>query len=460
MSFLDIRERPLTKRPDFLKSGEAARLIPVVAESNRENRLLSPVMASLVIVPEFANAVLGRLGVRTGIRTMVQAFTEVVFHGDNFEHDRPDGLLIVDTGRREYKILIEAKAKNADLDVEQVTRYLELARATAIDAVLTISNQFTATPRHSPVQVSGRLLRKVALFHVSWSSLATSVDLLVGNDAIKDADQALVLRELQRYLSHDSAGISGFTQMNREWREVVKAVSAGAHLRKSDEGLLNTVLAWHQEQRDMCLILSRHLQTPVGLKLSKRHREFAEEWVKATIAELLDTRCLSAVIDVPDAAASIQISISLARKTITLSMQTRAPLDRKSTRARTNWLLRQIPHAEDPRLQIRLHYPGRKAPTDFELAALREKPDLVDGDTDNAANNLEVRLFDDLGGRFSGSKTFIEAAESDLITFYDQIVVGIKPWQPAAPKPVKTEAADPDPEPQEPADFPEPGDLH
>lgn len=445
-------------RPDYLVSGEDARLIPVVSESNREHRLLSPVLAALAIVPEFAKTLLKRLGLRTGTRTTTRALTEIVFKGNDFKHDRPDGLLIVDTGRQQFRILVEAKTKNADLDADQIVRYLELARANNIDAVLTISNQFTATPSHSPVKVPSRLLKKVELFHTSWSFIETSIDLLLGNESINDSDRILVMRELQRYLKHDSSGISGFTQMNKDWRDVVKSISAGVKLRKGDESLLGTVNAWHQEQKDMCLILSRRLQTPVILKLSRRHFENAEEWEKATTEELLESNCLIAAIEVPDAAAPITVSANLARKTISFSMYVKAPEDRKSTKARTNWLLRQVSGAVDPRLQIRLHYPGRKPHQTFDISALRENIDLASDGGGTVVNHLEIRLFDDLGGRFSGSKTFIESIENSLITFYDQAVVDVKQWQASAPKVVqKPKELDND---QPNLKIRGPGDLH
>lgn len=448
----------MQKLPDYLASGENARLIPVVSESNREHRLLSPVLAAMAIVPEFAKCILERLDFRAGSRTTTKALTEVVFKGVEKSHNRPDGLLVVDTGRQQFRVLIEAKTKNAELNDEQVTRYVELARDNGIDAVLTISNQFAATPSHSPVKVPARLLKRVKLYHISWSFIQTTLDLLLGDGAITDPDCILVMREVQRYLAHESSGISGFTQMNKEWREVVKSIAGGAKLRKSDEPVLATVKAWHQEQKDMCLILSRRLQTSVALKLPRRHADSSDEWEKATVEELLASNCLDTSIDVPDAAAPIKVRANLARKTITFSIRVKAPEDRKSTKARVNWLLRQLPNASDNRLQLRLHYPGSKPHQTHDLAALRENITVIDESGGVVANHLELRMFDDLGGRFSGTKTFIESLEANLTTFYDQAAVSIKQWQASAPKSVQKPPTD------DVSDLSkttiEPGDLH
>src|SRR3546814_4652669 len=62
--------------------------------------------------------------------------------------DRPDGLLVLEGGSgRVWRCLVEAKIGRNELEVEQVERYLAIARAVRLDAVLTISNQFVALPR-------------------------------------------------------------------------------------------------------------------------------------------------------------------------------------------------------------------------------------------------------------------------------------------------------------------------
>src|SRR3546814_13809510 len=68
--------------------------------------------------------------------------------------DRPDGLLVLEGGSgRVWRCLVEAKIGRNELEVEQVERYLAIARAVRLDAVLTISNQFVALPSHSPLSL-------------------------------------------------------------------------------------------------------------------------------------------------------------------------------------------------------------------------------------------------------------------------------------------------------------------
>ncbi len=65
--------------PDILKSGEIARLIPVVADSRREQRVASVFLTTLSAVPDLAEALLGSVGQRVGRRTKINSFTEPAF---------------------------------------------------------------------------------------------------------------------------------------------------------------------------------------------------------------------------------------------------------------------------------------------------------------------------------------------------------------------------------------------
>jgi len=71
----------MTTLPEFLESGEIARLIPVIADSRREQRVASVFLATLSAVPDFAHPLLTGVGARLGKRSSIDTFTEVVFKG-------------------------------------------------------------------------------------------------------------------------------------------------------------------------------------------------------------------------------------------------------------------------------------------------------------------------------------------------------------------------------------------
>ena len=65
----------MIERPDFLKRGEPARLFPLVADTSREQRIASILLAVMTQVPALAAELLGTTGLRIGVRTKIEAFT-------------------------------------------------------------------------------------------------------------------------------------------------------------------------------------------------------------------------------------------------------------------------------------------------------------------------------------------------------------------------------------------------
>ncbi|MFC2966816.1 hypothetical protein [Acidimangrovimonas pyrenivorans] len=140
----------------------------------------------------------------------------------------------------------------------------------------------------------------------------------------------------------------------------------------------------------------------------------------------------------------MDVTIDLARRTVAVSMSLKAPGDKKSTKARVNWLLRMLPE-DDERLLLRAHWPGRGAPTTKDIKTLREDPCAIQNDNPAATPHaFEVLLVENLGKRFSGRRTFIEDVERIVPSFYDLVGTNQKAWQAPPPKPVKVRS-EPDP---------------
>ncbi|MGV0816471.1 hypothetical protein [Martelella sp. AMO21009] len=434
----------MTELPEYLSSGDQARLFPILAETSKEKRVASIFLSVMTQIPAVAENVLGTVGVRVGKRTRVRAFTEVVFREKSISGCRPDGLIVVETGRNTWSALIEAKVGKNDLDSDQVQRYVEVARSQGIDAVITISNQFVARADQPPVPVPKNLLRKVGLYHWSWTWLATICEILAYAEEVTDSEQSYLLNQLNDFFAHPATGIERFTQMAPEWKDVVQAISNDVKLKKTAQDVENVASSWLAEERDLCLHLSSHVGRQVEAIIERRLQGDPEGRRKQQIDALVEHHCLKSTIRVPDCASDIALVADLARKTICCSMTVKAPGDRKSTKARMNWLLRMLPD-NDERLLVRAHWPGRGAPTTKLLSELRETPESIQ--TENAdlvPHSFEVLLVDSLGKRFSGRKTFIEDLEKFVPAFYDIAGVNLKAWQAAPPKPIKPRNA-PDP---------------
>lgn len=430
--------------PAFLKQGERARLIPITADSNKEARTLSVLLSMASAIPDLAHALFVPVGQRIGKRARIEAYTEVVpKHNPANVKDRPDGLVVIRTGKRVWSSFIEAKIGNAELKSDQVERYLELAKENGVDAVITASNDFTARIDHHPVPVSKKLTKKVGLYHWPWMWVFTQAVLLQMEQTVEDAEQAFLIDELVRFLGEPSTGIKSFDRMGTSWKDIVKTVQTGGHLRKADPKVEETVASWHEEERDLCLILSRQLGERVRLKIPLKHRGAPIDRLKDECAAFAETGQLTSTISVPNAASDMRIVADLSTRTVTVSMELDAPDDRKSTKARVNWLLRQIPKADDPDLLIRTKWPSKVADVTAALETVRANPEAVKAENSKLVPRaLEIALVRDIAGKFAGSRTFIEYVEDIVPTFYAQVGQHLRAWRPAPPKPPKTTESD------------------
>lgn len=416
-------------------------MLPVVADTSRESRVTSIVLALLPRIPGLAASLLGSMGVRVGRRTRIESFTEIVFENEAGRdgRDRPDGLIVIDTGRSRHSILVEVKIGKAEIELDQVCRYLDLARDNGVDAVLTVSNQFVARADHPPIAVPKSALKRVALFHWPWMWILTQCRLLQVDGSVQDVEQRFMLDEFVRYLEHDSTGVEGFTRMAKGWKDVVRAVGAGARLQKNASEVEQAVASWIQEQRDLCLLLSRGLGQAVKQPVERALRDDPLARLAHDVERFVDTNVLETKLRVPDAAGDILVRADLLRKSISVEMRVRAPEDRKSTKARVNWLLRMI-REDDDRVDVRAHWPSKVPPTQRHIGKVREEPDsLQPPNTALVPGSFDVLLVEELGARFGGSRTFIEDLERAVQTFYELIGQHLREWRAAPPKPLRTE---------------------
>ena len=153
----------MAEEPRSAEEWHPARLIPTAGirgQEEQERRATSSLLAVMGAVPEFGHAILSGLGAPRGrISTFAEVqlkFAEVQLKDTDGKLSIPDGAIVVERGRRRWSCLLEVKTSGAPLKPEQVARYLDMAREHGFDAVLTISNEITATPKETPVAVDRR----------------------------------------------------------------------------------------------------------------------------------------------------------------------------------------------------------------------------------------------------------------------------------------------------------------
>ena len=426
----------MTNLPDCIERAERARLFPILAETSKEGRTLSIFLATLAAVREFRANLLREVGRRVGPAAKLRTYTEVEFKCAKGEPNlgRPDGLLVLDTWGSRWTALVEAKVGKVEIGSEQLERYLDLAKRNKIDAVITISNQFSAIPQHHPTRTNMTRYKGVELFHFSWMHILTEAELLTVNRDVEDDDQALILNEFRRFISHESAGVQSFTQMPAAWPEVVGKVQAGGALQKTaDVGAV--VEAWVEETRDLCLLLSRQLKRQVGQRLTRAATADPAARFQEDMNGLCAEQCLRTTLTVPEAAAPIEVRADLQRRSVMVSMRLRAPTDRQSSRARLNWLLKQIPEGADQNIYVRCLWPATSPATQFRIGELRNDPDLIqEGKGKLSVSGFEAIWLADLGRRFEARRTFIDELERVVPAFYEAVGQHLRAWQAPPPK--------------------------
>jgi len=422
-------------RPDFLASGEKARLIPSVADTSRECRITSILLATMMSVEEYGKGLLGSLGVRVGKTSKIQGFTEVVFKGDPTNRIRPDGLLIVKTGSKEWRAIIESKIGKAELNKEQIESYLDLCKEHSIDAVITISNLSVADSTHHPLQLNKIKLRNASVYHWSWMHLITEAIMWTKHHGVADHDQGYILSEFVRYLQHPSSGITSFDRMNSEWKDVCATIQSGMPVNKSGAEVTESVGSWHQFIRSLSLEMSVAVGQSVTVPLRREHMQDPLKRFSDDCNALACDHALETEFDIPHAASRIRFSVDFKRRSVGCSMKLKAPEDRVRAKARINWILSQLKNVPEEGLIVKVIWPFRTPDTFATLSALKVNPDVALSDkTTSPPVAFEVIASKDLAGRFKGAQTFVQDTQGVILEFYERVGQHLREWVAPPPK--------------------------
>ena len=420
---------------ELLDVAKPARLIPTRSQSRKEERLVSVLLGTLRVVRPLAEVLLGRCGVKLGKTAQVSSYVEVTLPDvEGGANDRPDGLVCVSKRNTHWTALLEAKIDNVAIDEVQVRRYAEAARRLGVDAVITLSNQLVPLPTHTPYTIPKRLTNKVQFFHLSWVSILTHAALILRERESLDVEQAFVLDEMVNYFEHPGAGIKRFDRMNAEWRPLVLGIQVEQQFKRNSDEISNTVSSWHQEERDLCLILDRRIGQPIGIRMPRRHQSDPAMRLRDASDVLVESKELRSSFIVPNAAGDIDVTVNLLRRTVSCSMTVKAPGDRKRASASINWLIRQLKKVDSADVLVRTYWAGRSGQTQAPLSEVIENPKCLEqGIKGPLPSRFEVAMVRDLAGRFSGRQTFIDDVEAVVPEYYDRVGQHMRAWTPPPP---------------------------
>lgn len=342
---------------------------------------------------------------------------------------------------------MEVKTATAELETEQVVRYLEMARHHGFDGVLTISNQIVADQDALPYKLNGNKVGKLTVRHLSWWQVLTEAVVQHRFRGVDDPDQAWVLNELIRYLTDERSGASGFDGMGPEW----VGVRDGAHngtLRASDAETTAIAARWEELIEYLCLNLSQELG--VVVRRQRPRGKSAPDRLKSAVKRLAAEGTLHSAIRVPEAVGPIEIEANLCSGQLTTSVALDAPRDKKRPTARINWLLRQIKDAPDS-LRIDVRFARMREGRSELLGECRDDPGcLLHPDDPKREPHSFVLASTRTMGRKNGRGDGSFAAETCKQTtrFYRDLVQDLRPPQPKAPQLAEEETV-PDPAPEE-----------
>ena len=221
--------------------------------------------------------------------------------------------------------------------------------------------------------------------------------------------------------------------MPAEWTKVNRLVSAGGQIRVRSPEAREVVAAWFQVTKDLSLILSRQTETTVVEKIKKSLVKDVAARESHVLGRLRDSNVLDAVFSILNAASDLIVLVDLPRRTLEVGMALKAPTDKKSTKARLNWLLRQISTTETADLHVRLMWPGRSEETQFSIDALLDDVEIAN-EGKEGLQVLSCFLFTAkrLGARFTQQTNFIKDLEAVVPSFYREVGQDLSAWHPPA----------------------------
>ena len=418
---------------------QPARLFPITGiggADEQERRGTSALLAVVQSVREFGRALTSRCGAPGGV---IETFIEVPFTL-NDKKLRPDGLIRVSRGKRTWTALVEVKTGRNGLDPDQINNYLDIARDQGFDAVITISHEIAVTPGVHPVLVDKRKLRKVELFHLSWSRIHTEALIEQANNVVSDPDQAWILSEFVRFIESPKSGAWDFEDMGPRWVEVRDAAALQT-LRANSDDALAVVSKFDQLLAFAAMELSRKLGVNVQQSLTKKERSDHALRIQAQSVLLANTGQLTGSLDVPDAAFGINIVVDLRANRVDCSGMFMAPTDGRPL-TRINWLVRQLKDAPDDLMISASAARSRTPGSTRTLKEVRENPSLLLDDPQAEVRSFTLTLSAKSGTkRGQGRGSFVGSVTALVDSFYIGVVQYLKNWSPAAPKPKSAPSA-------------------
>lgn len=440
------------KFDEIFEEREAARLFPD-AGTKQEANLVSILLAALPRTPVFTGKWLKQLGDKpqrlwSTRNRKLDCYTGVQFPITGKRGPIADGVLRITTSRSQWTALLEAKVKvgaiNNEIKKQQLNNYVKVAKKYKdVNAVITLSNQLASLPHHPPYEIPTRPEAPSGLFfHFSWINIRTLVELV--REELKkkkiDSEERFLLEELAKYMDHKESGVWRYKRMDGKWRQLVDKInndtSKPRNLPMGD--VENAAASWFQEERDICLLLSRLTSEQVSCEL--RPKNDPEHRTKIACDNLAKRRELCSSFRIPDATSNLAVTANLKDKSISCSMKIKAPCDdekHKGAKAQLNWLTNQLKKRDDKKIKIRddiicVRLIPTKGSIEHDVISLKDALEMSGRTPYPPLKEFEISAISK-PRNFNDPEKFITQLEQLIEGFYRRVGEHLRNWIPPAP---------------------------
>ena len=424
--------------------GNEVRLFPsahISSSREAELRAAASLLSMVCAVDEFGRQFVRAAGGPVG---RISCYTEVEFKVGNpptVRKLRPDGIVRVIRGKKGWAALVEMKVGDNPLDQAQVDAYHKLARDEGFGALITISNQAALPNGLPPVSIDRRRLRTIPVVHLSWERLLTDAKVLCGRKQVEDPDQAWMLDEWIKYVADEESRIVEPPVLGKNWTSVISAARENK-LPSVSNYLQDVVKHWDGFLKKTALGLRAKLAVDVQRRASRADVKDPAGRIKRMHADALANGVLTGSLRVPDAIDDLDIEVMLQGRTVRYSVGFEPPNEGR-LKTRLNWLLRQLSGIDLPSgLKVRVDWDRRRLTSEADLSALQEShaPLLIDArgqPIPDKAMPRAYRLSWTTGlakGRSRDGGHVLAGISSGVERFYRDVIEGLVPFVPKAPK--------------------------
>ena len=349
----------------------------------------------------------------------------------------PDALIVKDFPKNNsWAAIFEFKVGHARIDESQIEQEYLFATRNNIQALITVSNEFTATPSHIPYKIKTN--SKVALYHFAWVTIQTIVHVLLTDEGNSLAPmEKVLLSQFQYFMQVKESGCLRFTKMPNGWSSFVNDVNN--RTLECNNLIDSMVCAWHQKVEDLCLELARISNQPNIELVTRRLKLSNKERIQQTKERLLKQSIFNTAIDIPLLPFPVEIEVNLGSKRIYFKTCTTAPGNVKTPKGALGWLRKglseidtNVVHLESVKLEVRWINTRKK--TSGILKDLFEKNTVV------FLNNMKGRKIKEftliycvnLEGSFKSNRKFISILDKETKNFYRELCYHLPVYHPPA----------------------------